>query len=142
MFENCKPSQYPTGYDTKFKEPETVEILEIAKDAIIAGYKKNTLAKLLCNELDMKYVYAQALAAKAWREVMQTGKDRTEGMKEKNIQRLEFLYAKCVDQNDMKNALSALDQLNKLTQLYKEKIEVTGEEYVLDLIGGDNNASN
>ena len=85
MFENCKKSQYPTGYDSKFKEPETVEILEIAKDAIIAGYKKNTLAKLLCNELDMKYVYAQALAAKAWREVMQTGKDRTEGMKEKNI---------------------------------------------------------
>ena len=129
MFENCSKSQYPTGYDAKFKEPETIEILEIAKDAIIGGYKKNTLAKLLCNELDMKFVYAQALAAKAWREVMQTGKDRTEGMKEKNIQRLEFLYAKCVDQNDMKNALSALDQLNKLTQLYKTNVELSTDQF-------------
>jgi len=135
MFENCSKSQYPTGYDSKFKEPETVEILEIAKDAIIGGYKKNTIAKLLCNELDMKYVYAQALAAKAWREVMQTGKDRTDGMREKNIQRLEFLYAKAVDMNDMKNAISALDQINKLCQLYKEKVEITTDEYVLDLVG-------
>ena len=135
MFENCKKSQYATGYDSKFKEPETVEMLEIAKDAIISGLKKNTVAKHLCEETGMKFVYAQALAAKAWREVMATGKDRTEGMREKNIQRLEFLYARCVDQNDMKNALSALDQLSKLCMLYKEKIEVTGEEYVLDLIG-------
>lgn len=135
MFENCSKSQYQIGYDSKFKEPETIEILEIAKDAIIGGYKKNTLAKMLCNELDMKYVYAQALAAKAWREVMQTGKDRTDGMREKNIQRLEFLYAKAVDMNDMKNAISALDQINKLCQLYKEKVEITTDEYVLDLVG-------
>ena len=141
MFENTKPSKYSQGYDPSWKEPETIEILEIGKDAIIGGYKKNTLAKLLCSELGLKWEQAQFVASKCWKEVMKTGKDRTEGMKEKNIQRLEFLYAKCVDQNDMKNALSALDQLNKLTQLYKEKIEVTGEEYVLDLIGGDN-ASN
>lgn len=135
MFENCTKSQYPTGYDTKFKEPETIEILEIAKDAIIAGYKKNTIAKMLCNELSMKYVYAQALATKAWKQVMETGKDRTDGMREKNIQRLEFLYAKAVDMNDMKNAISALDQINKLCQLYKEKVEITTDEYVLDLVG-------
>ena len=134
MFQNHKKSQYSQGYDPKFKEPETIEILETAKDAIIGGYKKNTIAKLLCNELEMPYVQAQAVAAKAWKEVMQTGKDREEGMREKNIQRLEFLYAKCVDQNDMKNALSALDQLNKLTQLYREKVEITTDEYTLDLL--------
>lgn len=136
MFENCKKSQYATGYDSKFKEPETVEMLEIAKDAIISGLKKNTVAKHLCEETGMKYVYAQALAAKAWREVMATGKDRTEGMKEKNIQRLEFLYARCVDQNDMKNALSALDQLNKLTQLYKTNVELSTDQFEF-VIGSD-----
>lgn len=136
MFENCKPSKYATGYDSKFKEPETVEMLEIAKDAIISGLKKNTVAKHLCEETGMKYVYAQALAAKAWREVMATGKDRTEGMKEKNIQRLEFLYARCVDQNDMKNALSALDQLNKLTQLYKTNVELSTDQFEF-VIGSD-----
>lgn len=135
MFENCEKSQYSQGWDTKLKEPATLEIMEIAKDAIIAGYKKNTIAKLMCQELEMKYDQAQAFAAKVWKQVMQTGKDRTEGMKEKNIQRLEFLYAKCVDQNDFKNALGALDQLNKLTQLYKEKVEITTDEYMIDLLG-------
>lgn len=136
MFENHTKSKYSTGYDPKFKEPETVEILETAKDAIIGGYKKNTVAKLLCNELDMKYANAQALAAKAWKEVMATGKDREEGMREKNIQRLEFLYAKCVDQNDIKNALSALDQLSKLCLLYKDKIELSTEDFEFQ-IGGE-----
>lgn len=136
MFENHKKSQYSQGYDPKFKEPETIEILETAKDAIIGGYKKNTIAKLLCNELDMPYVQAQAVAAKAWKEVMQTGKDREEGMREKNIQRLEFLYARCVDQNDMKNALSALDQLSKLCMLYKDKIELSTEDFEFQ-IGGE-----
>ena len=136
MFENQKKSQYKQGYDPKFKEPETIEILETAKDAIIGGYKKNTIAKLLCNELEMPYVQAQAVAAKAWKEVMQTGKDREEGMREKNIQRLEFLYARCVDQNDMKNALSALDQLSKLCMLYKDKIELSTEDFEFQ-IGGE-----
>lgn len=136
MFENHKKSQYSQGYDPKFKEPETVEILETAKDAIIGGYKKNTVAKLLCEELGMKYANAQALAAKAWKEVMKIGKDREEGMREKNIQRLEFLYAKCVDQNDMKNALSALDQLSKLCLLYKEKVELSTEDFEFQ-IGGE-----
>lgn len=136
MFENHTKSKYSTGYDPKFKEPETIEILETAKDAIIGGYKKNTVAKLLCNELEMKYANAQALAAKAWKEVMATGKDREEGMREKNIQRLEFLYAKCVDQNDIKNALSALDQLSKLCLLYKDKIELSTEDFEFQ-IGGE-----
>lgn len=139
MFENCKKSQYQTGYDSKFKEPETIEILEIAKDAIIGGYKKNTLAKLLCNELDMKFVYAQALAAKAWKEVMQTGKDREEGMRERNMQRLEFIYGEAMKNGDYKAANTAVDLLNKMGQFYKERIEVTTDEYVIDLLG---NASN
>jgi gluconate kinase len=136
MFENHNKSKYSTGYDPKFKEPETIEILETAKDAIIGGYKKNTVAKLLCEEMGMKYANAQALAAKAWKEVMKIGKDREEGMREKNIQRLEFLYAKCVDQNDMKNALSALDQLSKLCLLYKEKVELSTEDFEFQ-IGGE-----
>lgn len=136
MFENCEKSQYSQGWDTKLKEPATIEIMEIAKDAIIAGYKKNTLAKLMCQELDMPYAQAQAFAGKCWKEVMKIGKDREEGMREKNIQRLEFLYAKCVDQNDMKNALSALDQLSKLCLLYKEKVELSTEDFEFQ-IGGE-----
>lgn len=123
------------GYDPSWKEQATLELVDTIKDAYIAGYRRNTIAKLLCEEMDMKYQYAQALTGKVWKMVVKDSNDRTEGMKEKNIQRLEFLYAKCVEQNDMKNALSALDQLSKLCQLYKEKVEITTDEYIIDLIG-------
>lgn len=135
MFERLEKSKMSMGYDPKFDERETLELVDAIKDAYIAGYRRNTIAKLLCEETDMKYQYAQALTGKVWKMLMKDSNNRTEGMKEKNIQRLEFLYAKCVDQNDMKNALSALDQLSKLCQLYKEKVEITTDEYVLDLVG-------
>ena len=139
MFQNHKKSQYSQGYDPKFKEPETIEILETAKDAIIGGYKKNTIAKLLCNELEMPYVQAQAVAAKAWKEVMQTGKEREDGLRERNMQRLEFIYGEAMKNGDYKAANTAVDLLNKMGQFYKERIEVTTDEYVIDLLG---NASN
>lgn len=141
MFERLTKSKMSMGYDPKFAERETLELVDAIKDAFIAGYRRNTIAKLLCEEMDMKYQYAQALTGKVWKMVVKDSNDRTEGMKEKNLQRLEFLYSKAVEQNDMKNAINALDQINKLCQLYKEKIEVSGEEYVLDLIG-EGNASN
>ena len=139
MFENHKKSQYSQGYDPKFKEPETIEILETAKDAYIAGYKKNTLAKLLCNELGLKYEQAQFLATKAWKDTIKAGKDREDGLRERNMQRLEFIYAEAMKNGDYKAANTAVDLLNKMGQYYKERIEVTTDEYVIDLLG---NASN
>jgi gluconate kinase len=136
MFENHKKSQYSQGYDPKFKEPETIEILETAKDAIIGGYKKNTIAKLLCNELDMKYEQAQFIAAKAWRDVMKTGKEREDGLKERNMQRLEFIYAEAMKNGDLKAANTAIDLLNKMGQFYKEKVELSTDDFEF-VIGGE-----
>ena len=129
MFENCKPSKYSIGYDVKFKEPETVEILEIAKDAIIAGYKRNTIASHLCNELSMKYAYAQAVAQKAYNEVVFTAKKREEGLKERNMQRLEFIYAEAMKNGDLKAASTAVDLLNKMGQLYKTNVELSTDQF-------------
>ena len=139
MFENHKKSQYSQGYDPSWKEPETIEILETAKDAIIGGYKKNTIAKLLCNELGLKYEQAQFLATKAWKDTIKAGKDREDGLRERNMQRLEFIYAEAIRNGDYKAANTAVDLLNKMGQFYKERIEVTTDEYVIDLLG---NASN
>lgn len=142
MFENCSKSKYSQGYDPKFKEPETIEMLEIGENAIIEGYSKNTLAKLLVEEVGMKYINAQSFAAKMWKSVMSKGKDRSEGLTERNITRLEHIYKKAMEMGDFKNALSALDQLNKLCQLYKEKIQITTDEYVIDLLGDGEKETN
>ena len=129
MFEHCEKSQYSQGYDVKFKEPATVEMLEIAKDAIISGYKKNTIAKLLCNEVGLKFDAAQFVATKAWKDVLKAGKDREEGLRERNMQRLEFIYAEAMKNGDYKAANTAVDLLNKMGQFYKEKVELSTDEF-------------
>ena len=129
MFENCTKLDNALGYDAKFKDPATVEILEIAEDALISGYSKNTIAKLLVEEVRFKYIQAQSLAAKAWKNVMSKGKDRSEGLAERNVVRLEHIYKKAMENNDYKSAISALDQLNKIAHLYKDKVEISTNDF-------------
>ena len=129
MFENCEKSKFSQGYDVKFKEAATVEMLEIAKDAIISGYKKNTLAKLLCNEVGLKFDAAQFVATKAWKDVLKAGKDREEGLRERNMQRLEFIYAEAMKNGDLKAANTAVDLLNKMGQFYKTNVELSTDQF-------------
>lgn len=129
MFENHTKSKYAQGYDPKFKEEATKLLVDTIEDAYLAGYKKNYIAKLLCEEMGLKCTYAQALCSKVWSMIMDKGEKRADGMKERNLQRLEFLYAESVKAGDVKNALSAIDQLNKLCQLYRTDINVSSEQF-------------
>lgn len=142
MFEDCKKSQYSQGWDIKLKEPETVEMLEIGINALLEGMSKNTIAKLLVQEAEFNYVNAQAFAGKMWKEMMKLGTDKKDGMPEKNAARLERIYQRAMENGDFKNALSALDMLNKLVGAYKEKIQITTDEYVIDLLGDGEKKAN
>ena len=136
MFENHTKSKFKQGYDPSWKEQATIDILETAKDAYIAGLKKNTIAKLLCNELGLKYEQAQFLATKAWKDTIKAGKDREDGLKERNMQRLEFIYAEAMKNGDLKAANTAIDLLNKMGQFYKEKVELSTDDFEF-VIGGE-----
>lgn len=137
MFENLPKSKYANalGYDPSLKEQATIDIMEAIKDAFLDGYSKNYIAKLLVDEMGFKALNAHALTGKVFTQIVNDKEKRETGMKQKNIARLERVYAKAIDNNDLKNAISALDQLNKLTGLYREKIELTTNEYVIDLLG-------
>ena len=129
MFENCEKSKFSQGYDPSWKEPATIEMLEIIKDAYIAGYKKNTLAKLLCNELGLKFEQAQFVATKGWKDVLKAGKDREDGLRERNMQRLEFIYGEAMKNGDYKAANTAVDLLNKMGQFYKTNVELSTDQF-------------
>lgn len=135
MFENLEKSKYANalGYDPKFKEQETIDIMEAIKDAFLDGYSKNYIAKLLVDEMGFKALNAHALTGKVFTQIVNDKEKREEHMKEKNIARLERVYARAVDSGDYKNALSALDQLNKLTGLYREKIELSTNDFEFNL---------
>lgn len=135
MFENLPKSKYAKalGYDPKLKEQETIDIMEAIKDAFLDGYSKNYIAKLLVDELGFKSLNAHTLAGKVFTQIVNDKEKRETHMKEKNIARLERVYARAVDSGDLKNALSALDQLNKLTGLYREKIELSTNDFEFNL---------
>lgn len=135
MFENLEKSKYANalGYDPKYKEQETIDIMEAIKDAFLDGYSKNYIAKLLVDEMGFKALNAHALTGKVFTQIVNDKEKREEHMKEKNIARLERVYARAVDSGDYKNALSALDQLNKLTGLYREKIELSTNDFEFNL---------
>lgn len=113
----------------KLKEPATLELVDAIKDAYLAGYRRNTIAKRLCDEMDFKFDYAQALASKVWKLVMKDSSDREDGIKEKNLARLEHIYHKAMETGDLKNAIAAVDQLNKLCKLYTNKVEVSTNDF-------------
>lgn len=135
MFENLPKSKYANalGYDPKFKEQETIDIMEAIKDAFLDGYSKNYIAKLLVDEMGFKALNAHALTGKVFTQIVNDKEKREEHMKEKNIARLERVYARAVDSGDLKNALSAIETLNKLCGLYREKIELSTNDFEFNL---------
>jgi hypothetical protein len=135
MFENLPKSKYAKamGYDPKFKEQETLDIIEAIKEALLDGYSKNYVAKRLADEMGFKSINAHTLTGKVFTMITNDKEKREEHMKEKNIARLERVYARAVDSGDLKNAISALDQLNKLTGLYREKIELSTNDFEFNL---------
>ena len=135
MFENCVKSKYSMGYDSKYKEEATIAIMERIKEALLDGRTKYTISQYLASEMGIKTIYARALCSKVWADLSREGTERKDGMLEKNLQRLERIYERAMDSNDLKQAISALDQINKLCKLYTSKIEVTTDEYYLDLLG-------
>jgi len=131
VFENLPKSKYANalGYDPKFKEQETIDIMEAIKDAFLDGYSKNYIAKLLVDEMGFKSLNAHALTGKVFTQIVNDKEKREEHMKEKNIARLERVYARAVDSGDLKNAISAIETLNKICGLYKNKVELSTDEF-------------
>lgn len=117
------------GYDPKFKEQASLDIMEAIKDAFLDGYSKNYIAKLLVDEMGFKALNAHALTGKVFTMIVNDKEKREEHMKEKNIARLERVYARAVDNNDLKNAISAIETLNKICGLYKNKVELSTDEF-------------
>lgn len=133
MFEDLTPSKYSQGFDAKYKEEETIAIVERAKQALLDGHTQYFVAKTLALEMDIKTLYARAIVTRAFKELSKEGTKREEGMLQKNLQRLEHIYGKCMDSGDYKQAIAALDTINKLLHLYKEKIEVSSDDFVFKI---------
>lgn len=74
------------------------------------------------------YIYINE-AMDALRETYQ---DDLEDVRKKQLEKLQQLYDDCMQHNKQKEAIQALDQINKLKGLYEEKQTITVNEIKFD----------
>lgn len=123
-------------YDVEFKDEQTVDLVDRIEDLLIGGYKQNTIAREMVIQFGFSRYNASMVVKYAFNHIVRNGIQRKEKMLEKNLARLEHLYGECMKNNDRKTAISTIDTMNKLCGLYKEKIEVTKNDFEFHLGSG------
>lgn len=122
-------TQYTKGYDILFKDDQTLMLVDKIIDLILNGYKQAYICKQMVSELGFKRIYAGNVYTYAFRKMQGDNQKREEGMKEKNLARLEHLYKRAIERDDIKTANQLIETMNKMCGVYKEKIEVSTTDF-------------
>lgn len=94
-----------------------------------AGYSK---FECVC-EIQKRWEVTDNTALEYYKDALeslaQTNEEVIEHIRDIQTQRLEKMYKECLEEGNRKEALKALEQLNKIGGIYKEKVEadITGE---------------
>jgi hypothetical protein len=128
VIEDCKAKKQKNGKIT-WTEP----LLALRNSAIFdlmfkRGYSKaKTIQTLQARwQIGMQKCYDYInIAMDALKE---TYKDDIEDVRKKQLEKLQQLYDDCMQHNKQKEALMALEQINKLKGLYEEKQTITVNE--------------
>ena len=139
MFENIEfdyEKYKDCTFDIKDKDPEVLVLVEEVENKFIEGKSKNAIIKALEIEFDIKREIATKLADRCYKDYVKSLKVSSENSKEKNILRLERVYTKAMAEDDLRNAISAVDKINKLCGNYTENVSVEGKSFKLNF-GGD-----
>lgn len=113
-------------------------VLEQVIDLILEGYSFESIHEVVTpaygwNSYEFKFIYNKAM--KVMRD---RANKQSENLKEKQLQRLLKLWRRCEKNNDRRAELAVLAEINKLNNLYIEKIELTNNEVVFRIDGEDN----
>lgn len=128
VIEDCKRNAQKNGKIT-WTEP----LLELRRSAIFdlmfkRGYSKaKTIATMQARwqiSNQRCYIYIDD----AMEALKQTYQDDIEDVRKKQLEKLQQLYDDCLLHNKQKEALMALEQINKLKGLYEEKQTITVNE--------------
>lgn len=128
VIEDCKAKKQKNGKIT-WTEP----LLALRNSAIFdlmfkRGYSKaKTIQTLQARwQIGMQKCYDYINAAMD--ALKETYTDDVEDVRKKQLEKLQQLYDNCVEHNKQKEAIMALEQINKLKGLYEEKQTITVNE--------------
>lgn len=135
LFDNIegKSKFSKTQYDLSFREQWTKDLVEHIKVLHLNGYAHNTIVSALVNELGFLRSNARNLSVKVDNTIHCKGNERKKTMQQRNIIRLEHIYAICLQQGDITNALKTIDLLNKTCDVYKNNINIEQTAFTFQL---------
>lgn len=123
---NYDATRYAQGYDIKFKDEDTIQLLEYTKDLLLEGVYRCTVTKALREEVGIpSYRYAEAITNKATKMIMVDTKEAVR--KVENINRLDYVYRQAMATGNYKEATNALKEMDKICGFDIQKVEIGGE---------------
>mgnify|MGYP003290966861 CR=1 FL=1 len=101
-------------------------------DMILDGYTDTTIKNLLYELYGINSYQVKFITNYAHRELKNREEKQSENLREKQLSRLFKLYRDAETIGDMQTQLKILAEINKLGNLYKERIEINDVNYKLN----------
>ena len=128
VIEDCKRNAQKNGKIT-WTEPLLALRNSVIFDLMFKrGYSKAKTIQTLQARWQISNQRCYIYINEAMEALKETYQDDLEDVRKKQLEKLQQLYDNCVEHNKQKEAIMALEQINKLKGLYEEKTQVTINE--------------
>ena len=133
--EGYDPKNYhhKRGIDATGNDVVSNKVVEQTANLILAGYTDSTIRDRLYETYGVNSYQAKFITGKAHTYIMEYEEEQEKNMLKKQNSRLFGLYRSAMNKGDEKIALAILSEINKLNKLYVNKIEISSDNFVLDL---------
>ena len=132
VIEDCKAKKQKNGKIT-WTEPLLALRNSVIFDLMYKrGYSKRKTIDTLRARWQIGEQRCYKYINEATEALMATYTDDLETVRKKQLEKLQEIYDDCMQHNKQKEAIQALDQINKLKGLYEEKQTVTINEIKFD----------
>lgn len=101
---------------------------KVVLDMLAQGKSIRSIRQYLVDELGLTQITAYRIVGEVVEEVLSD--DTKEQIKASNLIRLDQIIEDSIDDKDRKNAIKAIDTLNKQVGAYTEKIEVSTDDEI------------
>ena len=125
---NKKQGIDPTGVDILSNL-----VVESVENLILDGYSDSSIYDILYNTYGMNSWSVRFIVRKAHSTLLKKQEKQEENLLKKQNMRLFKLYRAALEREDHKSALSILQEVNRLNKLYVTKVEISNDNFVLDL---------
>jgi len=132
VIEDCKNKVQKKG-NIRWTEPLLALRNSVIFDLMFKrGYSKRKTIDTLMARWQIAEQRCYLYINEAMDALRETYQDDLEDVRKKQLEKLQQLYDDAIEHNDRKNALTALDQINKLNGIYNEQKTITIQEVKFD----------